>query len=226
MRVTRALLIGLVLLVATQAHAVWYARPVNGGAILVNGPTSPRDRLTTFGAPVPLHIREGWVAGIYDRDDIEIVGTGHNCPVRLKGVDYLRREVLEEVDTKTTDLIMEGYSVEVGGTTYTFSMASYAQVNLCMIGIRYNAGIDVFPEDQAKCPRIRLLNPIEKQPGVYRYYVTLTTPAQLKTLMDAKDLHVQTQEQAGWDLKEQALEATDKATLEAIRAANEARSLS
>ena len=137
--------------------------------------------------------------------------------MQLKGVAYLQREVMSEIDAKTTELIIEGFEVEVGGKTYTFSMASYAQTNLNTIGVKFAAGIDPFPV------KIRLKDALETSPGTWKYSVTLTQASQLNTLLTAKQAHVDAKEQEGWTLKEQALAATDKATLAQIRETNESR---
>ena len=197
---------------------MYYAIPVAGGARVMQGTSAQAKSHSTYAYPVPLNIRKGWDAGTYESSDLEIVGTGPKVTVQIKGVAYLCREVKAEIDAKTTELIMAGFVVEVGETEYTFSMASYAQTNLNTIAARFNAGQEVFPR------KIRLLDEIETSPGVWKYYVTLTQASQLSTLLAAKQAHVDTNEGEGWSLKEQALAATDKATLEGIRSTNEARS--
>jgi len=210
-RILGALLIAL--FAVSTACAGTIAINTQHGARVIYGAKTPYPEGSAY--PVPIAIQKAYRDGEITERDLIVV----EKKVRIKrpsdDVDRYRTIVMNEIDRKTNDLILAGFTVTVGEVDYTFSMTSYSQVNLLAKSIKLVAGLDVLPT------KVRLKDPLwDEEEEKWTYSVTITTANQLKTLVEAMESHVAQHEGAGWALKIQALGTTSVSTLEGIRENN------
>ena len=204
-----------VVCIASAVHSETIAVPSVDGATLLFGVETPFP--PDCGFPVPPTMQKKWKAGSITAEDLIVVAGKVRYKTDQEAIVKGKRLMKEAIDAKTAALINAGFAVEVGGTTYTFSMASYAQDNLHDIAILFLAGQDPFPV------KIRTLDEYESSPGVWKHSVQLSNASQLNTLLAAKRAHIAVQEEYGWGLKNQLKVATTVSQVKAIKVLNDAR---